>query len=60
MVFVKFFERTYASLTAGLLHPLAPDRKLHHHKRTQLDGLYQRIADDLDQLVIAVGLKLAA
>jgi hypothetical protein len=60
VVFLKLFERIYAPLTAGLLHPLAADRTLHQNKRTQLDRLYQRIADDLDQLLNAVGLKLAA
>ena len=30
------------------------------NRQTQLDRLYQRIADDLDQLLNAVGLKLAA
>jgi hypothetical protein len=60
VVFLKLFERIYAPLTAGLLHPITADRKLHQQKRTQLDRLYQRIADDIDQLFNAVGLKLAA
>ncbi len=60
MVFLKLFERIYAPLTARLLHPFSGDTKLQQHKRTQLDRLYQRIADDLDQLLDAVGLKLAA
>jgi hypothetical protein len=60
VVFLKLFERIYAPLTAALLHPMSGDSKLQQHKRTQLDRLYQRIADDLDQLLNAVGLKLAA
>jgi len=60
VVFLKLFERIYAPLTAGLLHPMAGDTKLQQHRRTQLDRLYQRISDDLDQLLHAVGLKLAA
>ena len=60
LVFLKLFERIYAPLTASLLHPIAGDRKLQQQKRTQLDRLYQRIVDDLDQLLNAVGLKLAA
>ena len=36
------------------------DTQLQPRKRTQLDRLYQRIADDLHQLLNAVGLKLAA
>ena len=59
-VFLKLFERVYAPLTAGLLHPVPGDRKLQQQRQTQLDRLYQRIADDLDQLLNAVGLKLAA
>jgi hypothetical protein len=39
---------------------MAGDTKLQHHRRTQLDRLYQRLVDDLDQLLDAVGLKLAA
>ena len=60
LVFLKLFERVYAPLTAGLLHPVPGDRKLQQQRQTQLDRLYQRIADDLDQLLNAVGLKLAA
>jgi hypothetical protein len=60
LVFLKLFERIYAPLTAGLLHPIAGDTKLPQHRRTQLDRLYQRIVDDLDRLLGAVGLKLAA
>ncbi len=60
LIFLKLFERVYAPLTAGLLHPLPGDLKLPQHKRAELDRLYQRVADDLDQLVCAVGLKLAA
>jgi hypothetical protein len=58
VVFLKLFERIYAPLTAALLRPIAGDAN--QHERTQLDRLYQRIADDLEQLLDAVGLKLAA
>jgi hypothetical protein len=59
LVFLKLFERVYAPLTAGLLQPYRPDSKLQDHKRTQLDRLYQKIVDDLDELLHAVGLKAA-
>ena len=59
LVFPKLFERVYSPLTAGLLQPYRPDSKLQDHKRTQLDRLYQKIVDDLDQLLDAVGLKAA-
>jgi hypothetical protein len=32
LVFLKLFERIYAPLTAGLLHPLPGDSKLHTAK----------------------------
>jgi hypothetical protein len=60
LVFLKLFERIYAPLTAGLLHSFPADAKLCTQKRSQLDRLYQRVADDLDQLLRVVGLKIAA
>lgn len=59
LVFLKLFERIYAPLTAGLLSPVAGDSKLQKDKRSQLDRLYQRVADDLDKLMSAIGLKVA-
>jgi hypothetical protein len=60
VVFLKLFERIYAPLTAGLLRPVPGDRKLQQQRQSQLDRLYQRVVHDLDQLLTAVGLKLAA
>ena len=59
LVFLKLFERVYAPLTAGLLSPIAGDRQLQQQRRSQLDRLYQRVVDDLDKLMKAVGLKAA-
>lgn len=59
LVFLKLFERIYAPLTAGLLQPVSGDRQLPAQRRSQLDRLYQRVVDDLDQLLNAVGLKAA-
>jgi hypothetical protein len=59
LVFLKLFERIYAPLTAGLLSPIKGDANLHGQRRSQLDRLYQRIVDDLDKLIQAVGLKAA-
>ncbi len=59
LVFLKLFERIYAPLTAGLLHPVAGDAKVETERRSQLDRLYQRVVDDLDRLIDAVGLKAA-
>ena len=53
LVFLKLFERIYTPLVAGLLSPV------HQQNRSQLDRLYQRVVDDLDTLVRAVGLKAA-
>jgi hypothetical protein len=59
LVFLKLFERIYAPLTAGLLQPFSPDNKLQQHRLAQLDKLYQRVAQALDDLVHAVGLQAA-
>ena len=59
LVFLKLFERVYAPLTAGLLSPIKADARLESQRRSQLDRLYQRVIDDLDTLVRAVGLKAA-
>jgi hypothetical protein len=47
-------------LTAGLLRPFSGDQNLEQEKRSQLDRLYQKVVDDLDKLISAVGLKIAA
>jgi hypothetical protein len=60
LVFLKLFEKVYAPLTAGLLAPFRGDRILSEEKRCELDRLYQRICDDLEALLRAVGLKAAA
>jgi hypothetical protein len=60
LVFLKLFERIYAPLTAGLLKPFAGDSKLQPQRRSQLDRLYQCVVDDLNNLMVAVGLKAAA
>ena len=59
LIFLKLFERVYAPLTAGLLSPINADARLQSQRRSQLDRLYQRVIDDLDTLVRAVGLKAA-
>jgi hypothetical protein len=59
LIFLKLFERVYAPLTAGLLSPVSGDARIGQQKRSQLDRLYQRVVDDLDTLVRAVGLKAA-
>jgi len=59
LVFLKLFERIYAPLTAGLLRPFSGDTKLQQQRRSQLDRLYQRVVDDLNRLMDAIGLKAA-
>jgi NADPH-dependent curcumin reductase CurA len=46
-------------LTAALLSPVSADAAIHQQKRSQLDRLYQRLVDDLDALIGALGLKAA-
>ena len=58
LVFLKLFERVYAPLAAGLLRPFRGDAQL-KTQPSQLDRLYQRVADDLDKLLLALGLKAA-
>ena len=58
LVFLKLFERIYAPLAAGVLRPFGRDAQL-KTQRSQRDRLYQRVADDLDKLLLAVGLKAA-
>jgi hypothetical protein len=60
VVFLKLFERIYAPLTAGLLQSVPQDTKLQQQRRTQLDRLYQQVANDLEKLFAKVGLKIAA
>ena len=60
VTFLKRFEKIYAPLTAGLLAPFGGDGFLAEAKRCELDRLYQGISDDLDALLRAIGLKIAA
>jgi hypothetical protein len=60
LIFLKLFERVYAPLTAGSIAPIVGDARLAADKRHKLDRLYQRVVDDLDPLLSAVGLKVAA
>ena len=60
VLFLKLFDKIYAPLTAGLLHPYPGDRTMTPDRLYQLDKLYQSVAAALDELVAAVGLKLAA
>jgi len=42
------------------LKPAPGDRKLADEKGTQLDRLYQTVTNDLDELLKAVGIRIAA
>jgi hypothetical protein len=59
LVFLKLFERIYAPLTAGLLQPFSGDHQLQRQRLSQLDRLYLRVVDALDDLIEAIGLKAA-
>jgi hypothetical protein len=60
LLFLKLFDKIYAPLTAGILHPYGGDRAITQERLHQLDKLYQTVTSALDQLVAAVGLKVAA
>jgi hypothetical protein len=59
VVFLKLFEKLYAPLTSGILILFKPDRLVADDKATRLDKLYRTVVRALDQLVDAVGLKIA-
>jgi len=59
LLFLKLFEKIYAPLTAGLLHPFPADNKLRQQRLSQLDRLYQRVVNAVDDLLHAVDLKAA-
>jgi len=60
LLFLKLFDRIYAPLVAGLLHPCRGDRMMSEERMTQLDKLYRSVTAAVDQLAAAVGLKIAA
>ena len=60
LLFLKLFDKLYAPLTAGLLHPFPGDRTITDDRLHQLDKLYQSVTAALDELAAALGLKLAA
>jgi hypothetical protein len=60
VAFLKSFEKIYAPLKAGLPAPFRGDRVLAEERRCELDRLYQHICDDLDALLRAIGIKIAA
>jgi|SRR5436190_19338868 len=59
LVYLKLFEKLYAPLTSAILKPFNHDRRLADSKTSQLDKLYRAVVASLDQLVNAVGLKVA-
>ena len=60
LLFLKLFDKIYAPLTAGLLHPFPGDRTITNDRLHQLDKLYQSVVAALNELIAAVGLRLAA
>jgi predicted MarR family transcription regulator len=59
VVYLKLFEKLYAPLTSAILKPFKQDRRLLDSKTSQFDKLYRAVVASLDQLVNAVGLKVA-
>jgi len=59
LLFLKLFERIYGPLIAAVLRPYKADCNFNPSRRTELDRLYQKVVDDLHQLLCAVGLKAA-
>jgi hypothetical protein len=59
VVYLKLFEKIYAPLIAGILHPYAADERVGSDRITQLDSLYRQVVTALDNLMEGVGLKAA-
>jgi len=59
VVYLKLFEKLYAPLTSSILKPFKDDRRILNSKTSPLDKLYRAVLASLDQLVDAVGLKVA-
>ncbi len=59
VVYLKLFEKLFAPLTSSILKPFKDDRRLVNFKTSPLDKLYRAVLASLDQLVDAVGLKVA-
>ncbi len=59
VVYLKLFEKLYAPLTSSILKPFKADRRILNSKTSPLDKLYRAVLASLDQLVDAVGLKVA-
>jgi len=60
IVYLKLFEKLYAPLTAGVIHPCSDDGLLPLHRTTALDQLYLAVKQALDNLVHAIGIEVAA
>jgi hypothetical protein len=60
IVYLKLFEKLYAPLTAGIIHPCPNDNLLPLHRTTALDQLYLAVKQALDNLVHEIGLEVAA
>src|SRR5215469_1064191 len=59
LIFLKLYEKIYAPLTAGILHPFAPDQSIPKERITLLDSRYTAVTRALDDLTDAVDLKVA-
>jgi hypothetical protein len=59
LLFLKLFDKIYAPLTAGILQPFAGDKRVPRKRTSSLDRKYRAVVRTLDNLVEAVGLKVA-
>lgn len=60
VVYLKLFEKLYAPLTAGAIHPCSSDHVLPLQRTTVLDQLYVAVKQALDNLIHEIGLERAA
>lgn len=59
LVYLKLFQKIYAPLVAGIVHPYAGDDFLPPERTTRLDAFYRAVGSALDNLVEEIGLKAA-
>ena len=60
VIYLKLFQKLYAPLLGGILHPQAADAAFALERTSALDRLYLAVSGALDHLIDAVGLKVAA
>jgi len=59
ILYLKLFEKLYAPITAGVVHPCSNDRLLPIQRTTAMDQLYLAVTQALNNLVQGIGIEVA-